>query len=79
MSWIDTYDATFFLAVGSIVLSALTISIKYCLKSKCEHFTLFWGLVKIDRRVDLETQIDLQEIEEQKIGDENEKKEKENE
>jgi hypothetical protein len=79
MSWIDTYDATFFLAVGSIVLSALTISIKYCLKSKCEHFTLFWGLVKIDRRVDLETQIDLQEIEEHKIGDENEKKEKENE
>jgi hypothetical protein len=79
MSWIDTYDATFFLAVGSIVLSALTISIKYCLKSKCEHFTLFWGLVKIDRRVDLETQIDLQEIEEHKMGDENEKKEKENE
>ena len=79
MSWIDTYDATFFLAVGSIVLSALTISIKYCLKSKCEHFTLFWGLVKIDRRVDLETQIDLQEIEEQKMGDEIEKKEKENE
>jgi len=79
MSWIDTYDATFFLAVGSIVLSALTISIKYCLKSKCEHFTLFWGLVKIDRRVDLETQIDLQEIEEHKMGDENEKKEKEDE
>jgi len=79
MSWIDTYDATFFLAVGSIVLSALTISIKYCLKSKCEHFTLFWGLVKIDRRVDLETQIDLQEIEEHKMDDENEKKEKENE
>jgi hypothetical protein len=79
MSWIDTYDATFFLAVGSIVLSALTISIKYCLKSKCEHFTLFWGLVKIDRRVDLETQIDLQEIEEHKMDDENEKKEKEDE
>jgi hypothetical protein len=79
MSWIDTYDATFFLAVGSIVLSALTISIKYCLKSKCEHFTLFWGLVKIDRRVDLETQIDLQDIEEHKMDDENEKKEKEDE
>jgi hypothetical protein len=29
--------------------------------------------------VDLETQIDLQEIEEHKMGDENEKKEKENE
>ena len=75
MSWIDTYDATFFLAVGSIVLSALTISIKYCLKSKCEHFTLFWGLVKIDRRVDLETQIDLKEIED---GGEETKKESEN-
>lgn len=78
MSWIDTYDATFFLAVGSIVLSALTISIKYCLKSKCEHFTLFWGLVKIDRRVDLETQIDLKEIEGGEHTEEETKKESEN-
>lgn len=78
MSWIDTYDATFFLAVGSIVLSALTISIKYCLKSKCEHFTLLWGLVKIDRRVDLETQIDLKEIEGGEPHTEEEKKESEN-
>jgi hypothetical protein len=73
MSWTEIYDSTFFLAVGSIVLSALTISIRYCLKSKCEHFTLFWGLLKIDRRVDLETQIDLKQIEEEGIHTEESK------
>ena len=59
----DIYDATFFLAVGSLLVSALTLTAKYCLKSKCEHFNLCWGLINIDRRVDLETQVDLQQIE----------------
>ena len=63
MSWTDTFDGTFFLAIGSLLLSALALSAKYCLKSKCEHFSVCFGLLKIDRRVDLETQIDLQQIE----------------
>lgn len=62
MSWTDTFDSTFFLAIGSLLLSALALSAKYCLKSKCEHFSVCYGLLKIDRRVDLETQIDLQQI-----------------
>jgi hypothetical protein len=62
-AWTDIYDATFFLAVGSLLVSALTLTAKYCLKSKCEHFNLCWGLINIDRRVDLETQVDLQQIE----------------
>lgn len=78
MSWTETYDATFFLAVGSIVLTAFTIATKYCLKSKCEHFTLFWGLIKIDRRVDLEAQIDLQSLEEEHIVNKKEKDPEEN-
>ena len=63
MAWTDIYDATFFLAVGSLIISALTLTAKYCLKSKCEHFSICCGLLKIDRRVDLETQVDLQQIE----------------
>jgi hypothetical protein len=63
MAWTDIYDATFFLAVGSLLISALTLTAKYCLKSKCEHFSVCCGLLKIDRRVDLETQVDLQQIE----------------
>lgn len=63
MAWTDIYDATFFLAVGSLLISALTLTAKYCLKSKCEHFSICCGLLKIDRRVDLETQVDLQQIE----------------
>jgi hypothetical protein len=63
MAWTETFDSTFFLAVGSLVISALALTAKYCLKSKCEHFTICYGLLKIDRRVDLETQVDLQQIE----------------
>jgi hypothetical protein len=63
MAWTDIYDSTFFLAVGSLIISALTLTAKYCLKSKCEHFSICCGLLKIDRRVDLETQVDLQQIE----------------
>ena len=62
-NWTDIYDATFFLAVGSLLITALTLTAKYCLKSKCEHFSVCCGLLKIDRRVDLETQVDLQQIE----------------
>jgi hypothetical protein len=63
MAWTETFDSTFFLAVGSLVISALALTAKYCLKSKCEHFTICYGLLKIDRRVDLETQVDLQQME----------------
>lgn len=53
----------FWVAFISTASTTLLISIKYCLKSKCEHFSICGGLLKIDRRVDLETQIDLQQIE----------------
>lgn len=71
MSWTDTYDSTFFLAVGSLIISALALTAKYCLKSKCEHFSICYGLLKIDRRVDLETQVDLQQIESNDSNKEN--------
>lgn len=63
MSWTDTYDAVFFISLATIVIGALGMCAKYCLRSKCEHFTCCYGLFKIDRRVDLETQEHIREIE----------------
>lgn len=76
MSWIDTYDAVFFISLATIIVGAFGVSVKYCLKSKCEHFSLCYGLIKVDRRVDLETQEHLREIE-LGITDEEKKQEKE--
>ena len=58
----NTYDAVFFVSVGTLVIGFFGLVIKYCLKSKCENVQLSWGLIKIKRRVDLETDIEIHEI-----------------
>ena len=63
MSWIETYDAVFFISLATILVGAFGVSVKYCLKSKCEHLNLCCGLLVIDRRVDLETQEEIRELE----------------
>lgn len=63
MSWTETYDGVFFISLATIIIGAFGLSVKYCLKSKCEHFNLCYGLIKIDRRVDLETQEEIRAME----------------
>ena len=61
-SWMTTYDAVFFISVGTMASGLIALIIKYCLKSKCEHFNLCYGLINIDRRVDLEVQEEMHAI-----------------
>lgn len=63
MNWINTYDGVFFISLATILVGALGVSAKYCLRSKCEHFNCCWGLFVIDRRVDLEMQEHIRELE----------------
>jgi hypothetical protein len=63
MSWIDTFDAVFFISLATIVVGAFGVAVKYCLKSKCEHLSLCCGLINIDRRVDLEVQEEMRALE----------------
>jgi len=63
MSWIQIYDGVFFISLATILVGAFGVSVKYCLKSKCEHFSLCFGLIKVDRRVDLEVQEEIRELE----------------
>lgn len=74
MSWIETYDAVFFISLATLITGALGVSAKYCLKSKCEHFTCCFGLFTIDRRVDLEVQEEIRAME-LGVKEEEEKKE----
>jgi len=37
--------------------------VRYTLKSKCEHFKCCFGLFEIDRRVDLEVQEEMAQME----------------
>jgi hypothetical protein len=63
MSWIQEFNGIFFLSIATILAGAFGLSVRHCLKSKCEHFSVCFGLVKIDRRVDLEVQEHLREVE----------------
>lgn len=75
MAWTAVYDGVFFLSLATIVAGSFGLAVRYCLRSKCEHFTLCWGAVNIDRRVDLEASIEMKEIDaklehtEEKKGD----------
>ena len=61
--WIQEFDGIFWMSLATILVGAFGVSVKYCLKSKCEHLTLCCGLLKIDRRVDLEVQSELRQME----------------
>ena len=61
MGWMDTFDAAFFITTGSLLIGFLGLSIKYCLKSKCQDFSCLWGMIKIIRNVQLESEIELRE------------------
>ena len=59
MNWIETYDATFFITITTIITGFLGLTIRFCLKSKCEDISVCFGLLNIKRRVDLETDIEM--------------------
>lgn len=61
-AWMQTYDAVFFVSVGTLIIGFFGLVIKYCLKSKCENVKLCFGAIEINRRVDLETQVEMHEM-----------------
>ena len=63
MSWIQEFNGIFFLSLATILAGSFGLAIRYCLKSKCEDFSLCYGLLRVERRVDLETQVDMRALE----------------
>lgn len=61
--WYETFDAVFWLSVGTLVTGTIGVALKYALKSKCETCSFCFGLMKIKRRVDLEAQTETKELE----------------
>ena len=65
--WITTFDAVFFLSIGTLFVGLIGTLLKYCIKSKCEEFnccSMVQGcsLFTVKRRVDLEVQEELHEM-----------------
>jgi hypothetical protein len=61
--WTSDYDGIFFISLATLIFGFLGLIVRYTLKSKCEHFKCCFGLFEIDRRVDLEVQEELRQME----------------
>ena len=61
--WITTFDAVFWLSVGTLLTGSISIALKYALKSKCEDCSFCFGLIRIKRKVELEAEIEERELE----------------
>jgi hypothetical protein len=70
------FTDVFWISLATIIVGAFGVSVKFCLKSKCEQVTLCWGIIDINRRVDLEVQEEIREIEMGRVNDEEMKSEK---
>ncbi len=66
-----TYDGVFFISIATILAGSFGLSVRYCLKSKCEKFSICCGLLEINRRVDLEVQEELAMMEMGNVEEEN--------
>lgn len=63
MSEWEIFDGVFWVTLATILVGSFGLSIKYCLKSKCEHLNLCCGFITIDRRVDLEIEQEMRALE----------------
>lgn len=62
MPFYDEFGEAFFISAGTMIVGLIGLSIKYCLKSKCEHFALCYGLITIDRNVELEVKEEIHKM-----------------
>ena len=61
--WMKEFNGIFFISLGTLIFGFLGLIVRYTLKSKCEHFKCCFGLFDIDRRVDLEVQEEIAQME----------------
>jgi hypothetical protein len=58
-AWINTFDGVFFITISTLLFGCFGLSIRYCLKSKCDNINLCFGLITVHRNVELETQEEM--------------------
>ena len=56
--WTETYNDVFFISIGTTIFLFLETLVKYGFRSKCDNIELCYGLIKVHRRVELESSDD---------------------
>ena len=53
-------DSTFWLSLATLIIGSIAVTIRACYKSKCTDFKCCYGLISIERDVDVEEHIDME-------------------
>ena len=61
MSEFNNFDSTFFLSLGTLLISGLSVCMAYILKSKCSHVQFFCFGIGLDVVRDVELEADIEE------------------
>jgi hypothetical protein len=64
--WYTEFDSVFWITVGTLLTGCIGLTVKYCLKSKCDFVKICWGIIEIHRNTE-------QEIDELELGENIEK------
>jgi hypothetical protein len=64
--WYNTFDSFFWITITTLLTGSIGLSLKFCLKSKCDNVNLCWGMIKVHRNTELEEN-NIDENEENKI------------
>ena len=56
--WTETYNDVFFISIGTTIFIFLGTLVKYGFRSKCDNIEVCYGLIKVHRRVELESSDD---------------------
>ena len=63
MSWYNEFGSVFFITIASIITGSIGLGFKYCIRSKCSNFSCCYGLLVVNRNVDIEAQEEIKEME----------------
>lgn len=66
--WTETYNDVFFISIGTTIFLFLGTLVKYGFRSKCDNIELCYGLIKVHRRVELESSDDDNQEEKKENG-----------
>jgi hypothetical protein len=55
----NNFNGTFFLSLGTLFITAVSVCLGFALKSKCKNVKLCFGCLEIERDVELEADVEM--------------------
>ena len=55
----NNFNGTFFLSLGTLTITAVSVCLGFALKSKCKNVKLCFGCLEIERDIDAELDVEM--------------------